>query len=79
MGERGTSTKEYKLVEFQQRLGKKIPTEEDEEMYREPFSTNKNTINSRNKKLKKLMSKEDYEEHLRNMREYAKKNNEKKF
>ena len=48
-------------------------------MFREPFSTNVNTINSRNKKLKKLMSKEDYEEHLRQMREYAKKNNQKKF
>lgn len=79
MGEWGTSVKEYWLYEFQQRIGSKIPTEEDEEMYREPFSTNTNTINSRNKKLKKLMSKEDYEEHLRNMREYAKKNNEKKF
>jgi len=27
MGERGASTKEYKLVEFQQRLGEQIPNE----------------------------------------------------
>lgn len=79
MGEWGRSIKEIRLIEFQQWVGNKIPTEEDEEMYREPFSTNVNTINSRNKKLKKLMSKEDYEEHLRQMRELVKKNNEKKF
>lgn len=79
MGERGTSTKEYRLVDFQQRLGEQIPTEEDEDMYRKPLSTNKNTINDRNKKLKKLMTKQDYQEYLREMREYAKKNSEKKF
>jgi hypothetical protein len=28
-----------------------------------------NTIRDRNKKLKKMMSKEDYQEHLRRMRE----------
>ena len=72
MGEWGRSIKEIKLLEFQQWVGRKIPDEEFEDMYRKPFSTNKNTIHSRNKKLKKMMSKEDYEEHLRKMREYAK-------
>ena len=69
MGEWGRGIKEISLVEFQQWIGAKIPTEEDEELYRKPFSTNVNTIHDRNKKLKKTMSKEDYEEHLRNMRE----------
>jgi len=69
MGEWGRDIKEISLVEFQKWVWRKIPTEEDEEMYRKPFSTNINTIHSRNKKLKKTMSKEDYEEHLRKMRE----------
>jgi hypothetical protein len=45
-------------------------------MFRKPFSTNINTIRDRNKKLKKMMSKEDYQEHLRMMREVVK---QKKF
>jgi len=42
-------------------------------MYRKPLSMNINTIHDRNKKLKKKMSKDDYEEYLRQMRERIKK------
>ena len=76
MGEWGRSIKEIRLIEFQQRIGTKIPREDDEEMFRKPFSTNINTIRDRNKKLKKMMSKEDYQERLRRMREEMK---QKKF
>lgn len=73
MGEWGTSTKEYRLVDFQQRVGGKIPTEENDE-YNEPFSTNENTLKSRKKRERKKKEKQDYENLLREMREKAKKN-----
>ena len=71
-GEWGRNVKEIRLIEFQQWIWNKIPREDDEEMFRKPFSTNINTIRDRNKKLKKMMSKEDYQEHLRRMRETIK-------
>ena len=69
VGEWGRGIKKISLLEFQQWIGARIPREDDEEMFRKPFSTNINTIRDRNKKLKKMMSKEDYQEHLRRMRE----------
>lgn len=72
MGEWGTSTKEYRLIDFQQRVGAKIPLEDVEERYSKPFSTNKNTLKSR-KKRERLKEKKDYEELLRELREEAKK------
>jgi len=70
MGEWGTSVKEFGLLEFQQRVGSKIPTEEDEE-YDKPFSTNPNTLRWR--RWKEGKSKQDYEDILKEMREKAKK------
>lgn len=73
MGEWERDIREIKLVEFQQWLGKKIPTEEEDEMFRKPLSMNINTIHDRNKRMKKKLSKEDYEEYLRQMRERIKR------
>lgn len=71
MGEWGGSTKEYRLVEFQQRIGTMIPNEEDEE-YDKPFSENKNTLRWRRRKEGKQKSKQDYEDILTKLREEAK-------
>ena len=67
MGEWGRSVKEIRLIEFQQWIGKKIPTEEAEQ-YNKPFSTNQNTLKSR----KRRKNKKEYEEILRQLREWAK-------
>ena len=48
-------------------------TEEEDEMFRKPLSMNINTIHDRNKRMKKKLSKEDYEEYLRQMRERIKR------
>ena len=69
MGEWGRSIKEISLIEFQQWIGKRIPTEEDEQ-YDKPFSTNKNTL--RRRRWKEQKSKQDYENLLREMRAGAK-------
>ena len=68
----GTSIKEYRLIEFQQRLGERIPDEDIEEKYSKPFSTNENTLKSRRKR-EKLKEKIDYENLLKELRENAKK------
>jgi len=72
MGERGASTKEYKLVEFQQRLGEQIPNENIEmpDWPSQTFRAKKKRRLRANQKLRK----EDYEEYLRQMRERARKN-----
>ena len=58
------------MIEFQQRLGEKIPREEAEELFRNPFPTdNINTWKTRKKIMKRKLSKADYEEYLRQMRE----------
>lgn len=71
MGEWGRGIKEISLIEFQQWIGAKIPTEEAEQ-YNKPFSTNKNTLNSR-KKRKKKKEREYYERLLKDMRENIRK------
>lgn len=72
MGEWGPNTREIKLIEFQQWVGKKIPREEDED-YNKPFSTNQSTIRWRRWKEKKQMSKQDYKDLLNDLKENAKK------
>jgi len=57
------------LLEFQQWIGKGIPTEEDEE-YDKPFSNNPNTLRWRRWKERK--SKTDYEQILKDMKGRAK-------
>lgn len=61
------SVREVGLIEFQQRIGAKIPSEDDEEYYK-PFSSNKNTLRRRRWKEKKNKSRKDYEEYLRDIR-----------
>ena len=74
LGEWGTSVKEYWLMGFQQRVGSKIPTEE-EEQYHKPFTTNINSLKSRRRRAnKKLRERQDYENYLKEMRlNYKKK------
>lgn len=67
MGEWGRSIKEIRLIEFQQRVGKKI-IPEDEEMPDWPSNTFRARKKRRLRENQKLR-KEDYEEYLRQMRE----------
>ena len=70
MGERGASTKEYKLVEFQQRLGERITPDDlvDQIAYSE------NPKSMRQQRWREgLKEKKDYENLLKEMRENAKK------
>ena len=75
MGEWGRSIKEIRLVEFQQRIGAKIPTEIEEELFRKTGEVNDNTLKKRKKIAKRKLSKVDYEEYLRNMREMHRQKN----
>lgn len=70
MGERGASVKEYRLVEFQQRLGEKITPDDlvDQTIY----SQNPKSMRQQRRR-KNLKDKQDYEDLLREMRENAKK------
>ena len=73
MGQWERDIKETKLIEFQQWIWAKIPTEEEEE-WRKPFSTNVNTLKSRRRRTnKKLREKKDYENYLKYMRERIRK------
>ena len=68
LGEWGTSVEKLSLLGFQQRIGRKIPSEEEEE-YAKPYSTNKNTLKSRRRRAnKKKREYEDYIKQLRRMR-----------
>ena len=70
MGEWGTSTKEYRLVDFQQRLGEKITPDDlvDQIAYSE------NPKSMRQQRWREgLKEKKDYENLLKEMRENAKK------
>lgn len=69
MGERGRSIKEISLMEFQQWIAAKIPTEIEEELFRKTWDVNDNTLKKRRWIAKKKLSKADYEEYLRMMRE----------
>jgi hypothetical protein len=71
MGEWGTSTKEYRLVDFQQRLGEKITP--DDLVDQVEYSQSKWAVDKR-KYREWLKEKKDYENLLREMREQAKKN-----
>ena len=66
VGEWGRSIKEIRLVEFQQRVGKRIPPE-DEEWLSQTVEAKK-----KRKYRAKLKEKKDYEELLRTLRENAK-------
>ena len=63
MGEWGRSIKEISLIEFQQRIGARIPPEDEEWL-----SQTKEAIKKRRYRAKK---KKDYEELLRQMRKGA--------
>lgn len=71
MGEWGTSTKEYRLVDFQQRLGEKITP--DDLVDQAEYSQSKWAVDKR-KYREWLKEKKDYENLLKEMREQAKKN-----
>lgn len=75
MGEWGTSTKEYRLIDFQQRIGKKITP--DDLIDKVALSQEKWAVDKR-KYRAKLKEKKDYEDLLKQMREEA-KNNKKIF
>lgn len=74
MGERGRSIKEISLIEFQQWITAKIPTEIEEELFRKTWDVNDNTLKKRKRIAKRKLSKADYEEYLRTMREMHKNN-----
>ena len=65
----GWSVKEIRLIEFQQRIGAKIPPE-DEEWYSQTVEAKK-----KRKYRAKLKEKKDYEALLQELRDNAKKNN----
>ena len=67
MGEWGRGIKEISLLEFQQRIGRKIPPE-DEEWYSQTVEARK-----KRKYRAKLKEKKDYEELLRQMKERQRK------
>lgn len=71
MGERGTSTKEYRLVDFQQRIGGKITP--DDLVDTKLLSQNPKSVRQR-KRRKGVKQKKDYENLLKELRENAKKN-----
>lgn len=71
MGERGTSTKEYRLVDFQQRIGGKITP--DDLVDTKLLSQNPKSVRQR-KWRKGVKQKKDYENLLKELRENAKKN-----
>lgn len=68
----GAGTKEYRLIEFQQWIGEKIPpeTEEIPDWPSNTYRARKKRRLRANQKLKK----EDYEEYLRQLRERVRKN-----
>ena len=70
MGQWGRNVEEVKLIGFQQWIGRKIPSEEEEE-YAKPFSTNKNTLKSRRRRANK--KRKEYEDYLRELKEMRKK------
>ena len=69
LGEWGTSVKELSLMGFQQRIGRKIPAEEEETNHR-TYSMTPWAIAKREYRKKKQYS--DYIEMLRNLREKKK-------
>lgn len=68
MGEWGTSTKEYRLVEFQQRIGKKITP--DDLVDTKILSNNPKSVRQR-KWREWVKKKKDYEDLLKRLRENA--------
>ena len=69
-GERGTSTKEHRLVEFQQRRGERITP--DDLVDQIELSNNKRAVEKR-KYRAKLKEKRDYENYLKEIRENIRK------
>ena len=67
MGEWEPNTREFKLVEFQQRIGGKIPPEDEEWL-----SQTKEAIKKRNYRAR-LKEKKDYENLLKELKEKARK------
>lgn len=63
MGQWERDVKEVKLVAFQQRIGKKIPAEDEEWL-----SMSKRAVEKRRYRAKKKMEYEDYIKKLRSMR-----------
>ena len=72
MGQWERDVKEVKLIEFQQWIGRQIPTEEEEE-YNKPFSTNRNTLKSRRRRANK--KKKEYEDYINELKEMRNKRN----
>lgn len=68
MGEWGTSTKEYRLVEFQQRIGRKITP--DDLVDTKILSNNPKSVRQR-KWREWVKKKKDYEDLLKRLRENA--------
>lgn len=68
MGEWGTSTKEYRLVEFQQRIGRKITP--DDLVDTKILSNNPKSVRQR-KRREWVKKKKDYEDLLKRLRENA--------
>lgn len=69
MGKRGGDIREIKLIEFQQRIGRKITP--DDLVDTKLLSENPKSVRQR-KRRQKLKSKQDYENALIMMRENAK-------
>lgn len=67
MGEWEPNTRELKLIEFQQRIGGKIPPEDEEGL-----SQTKEAIKKRNYRAR-LREKKDYENLLKELKEKARK------
>lgn len=67
MGEWEPNTRELKLIEFQQRIGGKIPPEDEEGL-----SQTKEAIKKRNYRAR-LKEKKDYENLLKELKEKARK------
>ena len=70
MGEWGTSTKEYRLVDFQQRIGAKITP--DDLVDTKILSQNPKSVRQRRRR-EGLKEKKDYENLLKELKENAKK------
>lgn len=71
MGERGTSVKEYRLLDFQQRVGSKITP--DDLVDQIAYSQNPKSMRQQRRR-QKVKEKRDYENLLREMKERAKSN-----
>ena len=70
MGEWGTSVKEYWLMGFQQRIGKKIPKEDEEGLSMEKWAVEK-------RRYREKLRQKSYDEYISDLKKMRDKNKKK--